>query len=95
MDLDSPLADTIARYADFFALFGDFRGYVNFFLLDDLADDDGTVKFYMPFDEFRLPSAPRDVDTYLEYRRRSLDFVAARNERISRFADGQLAEVTQ
>ncbi len=27
----SPLSGTLSRYADFFALFGDFRGYVSFF----------------------------------------------------------------
>ncbi len=53
MDQDSPLAPTLSRYADFFALFGDFRGYVSFFLLDDLVTDDGSVKFFMPFDDFR------------------------------------------
>jgi hypothetical protein len=34
----SPLSDTLARYPDFFALFGDFAGYVNFFHLQDLVD---------------------------------------------------------
>ena len=32
LDEPSPLSDTLARYADFFALFGDFDGYVDFFL---------------------------------------------------------------
>jgi hypothetical protein len=33
VDDPSPLSDTLARYEDFFGLFGDFRGYVDFFLL--------------------------------------------------------------
>jgi hypothetical protein len=81
-DLRSPLAVTLSRYADFFALFGDFHGYVSFFLLDDLLTDDLGVKFFMPFDDFRLPSVPEDVGTYKEYRRRSIDFIEARNHRI-------------
>src|SRR4051812_31497882 len=36
----SPLDATLARYTDFFALFGDFRGYVDFFLLQDLVTVD-------------------------------------------------------
>jgi hypothetical protein len=36
----------------------------------------------MPFDDFRPPAVPGDVATYLEYRRRSIDFIAARNSRI-------------
>jgi hypothetical protein len=79
----SPLEDTFARYAGFFALFGDFRGYVDFFLLQDLVTDDDTVRFLMPFDEFRPPAVPKDIDTYKAYRRCSIDFVEARNRRIS------------
>nr|WP_235835703.1 MULTISPECIES: hypothetical protein [Arthrobacter] len=37
----NPLADALRRYADFFALFEDFPGYVKFFMLDDLVEDDG------------------------------------------------------
>ena len=59
LDQESPLAATLSRYADFFALFGDFRGYVSFFLLDDLVTEDLSVKFFMPFDDFRPPSVPR------------------------------------
>ena len=82
LDQESPLAATLSRYADFFALFGDFRGYVSFFLLDDLVTADADVKFFMPFDDFRPPSVPKDFVTYKEYRRRSIDFIEARNHRI-------------
>jgi hypothetical protein len=79
----SPLAPTLSRYADFFALFGDFRGYVSFFLLDDLVTEDLGVKFFMAFDDFRPPSVPKDVSTYKEYRRHSIEFIEARNRRIN------------
>jgi hypothetical protein len=82
LNKESPLASTLSRYADFFALFGDFRSYVSFFLLDDLVTNDFGVKFFMPFDDFRPPSVPKDVRTYEEYRRRSIDFIEARNHRI-------------
>jgi len=81
-DVWSPLADTLSRYANFFALFGDFRGYVNFFLLDDLVTNDFSVKLFMPFDDFRSSPLPEDVGTYKEYRRRSIAFTQARNHRI-------------
>lgn len=81
-DKESPLGPTLSRYADFFALFGDFRGYVSFFLLDDLVTDDLDVRFFMPFDDFRPPPVPKDVGTYREYRRRSIEFIEARNHRI-------------
>ena len=75
----------LLRYADFFALFADFRGYVSFFLLDDLVTNDGIVKLFTPFDEFGPPVIPNDVDTYVEYRRRSIEFIEARNHRIEQW----------
>lgn len=80
----SPLGDTLQRYGEFFALFSDFRGYVDFFLLQDLVTDDYTeIKFFMPFDDFKTSSVPKHIDTYLEYRRLSIEFIKARNLRIA------------
>lgn len=82
----SPLSATLQRYSTFFALFGDFRGYVEFFLLQDLVTANGeAVRFFMPFDDFRTASVPGDVDTYREFRYRSIAFTRARNERIARY----------
>jgi hypothetical protein len=84
---DSPLAPALARYAGFFALFGDFRGYVDFFLLQDLVSSDyEAVRFFMPFNAFSPPAIPRDMDTYLEFRRLSIEFTKARNRRIDQLA---------
>ena len=81
-DSESPLSTTLSRYSGFLALFDDFRGYVSFFLLDDLVNDDLSVKFFMPFDDFDPPYVPNDVGAYEEYRRRSIEFIEARNNRI-------------
>ncbi len=79
----SPLGEVLARYGDFFALFEDFPGYLDFFLLQDLATTDhSAVRFFMSFDDFTSPSVPRDVETYIEYRRQSIEFIEARNRRI-------------
>jgi hypothetical protein len=81
--LKSPLDDTLSRYSTFFSLFGDFNGYVDFFLLQDLVTEDySAVRFFMAFDDFNTTSVPRDRDEYQEYRRRSIAFVEARNRRI-------------
>ena len=82
LDEASPLASTLSRYADFFALFGDFRGYVSFFLVEDLVTDDSKVNFFMPFDDFQPAPVPKDIITYKEYRRRSIEFIEARSHRI-------------
>jgi hypothetical protein len=64
----SPLGETLARYRDFFVLFEDFRGYVEFFMLQDLVTEDcSAVKFFIPFHDFTYSSVRRDGDTYREY----------------------------
>jgi|SRR6185503_16984375 len=79
--------DAGGRYRDFFRLFENFSGYVDFFLLQDLVTDDCSgVRVVPPFDEFKNSSVPRDVDTYREYRRQTIEFVEARNHRIERQA---------
>jgi hypothetical protein len=60
---------------------------VDFFLLQDVVTDDGSaVTFFMPFDDFKTPSTPKDGDTYREYRRRSIGFIETRTRRIERHA---------
>ena len=45
----SPLSDVLERYRAFFDLFGDFQGYVTFFLLDDLTTAGGAaLDFFLP-----------------------------------------------
>lgn len=84
-DESSPLEPTLARYADFFALFRDFRGYTDFFFLQDLVRTDGGVRFYLPFGGFDLEPLPRDVDTYVTYCRRMNLFFRARARRIRQY----------
>jgi hypothetical protein len=87
-DEDSPLRPTLARYGDFFRLFGDFRGYVVFFLLQDLVTEDfSAVRFFAPFKEFQSWPVPEDRAAYLAYRERAVGFLQARNRRISASAD--------
>ena len=86
---ESPLAETLSRYSEFFALFGDFAGYVDFFLLQDLVtQDQSTVNFFMPFDNFSTPSVPQDREAYTKYRRFSIEFIEARNRRIDGLLTG-------
>ena len=79
---DNPLARTLHAYSRFFDLFRDFAGYAEFFLLQDLVDNNGGVRFLMPFDGFYPRPVPRTVDDYLEYARRSMEWIEARNRRI-------------
>jgi len=81
---DSPLRATLARYADYFRLFGDFQGYVEFFLLQDLVTDDcSAVEFFSPFDDFNSSPVPDTMASYMNYRELAVGFIEARNQRIS------------
>ena len=76
--------DDSGRYADFFGLFRDFKGYTKFFLLDDLVNDDGSVRFFLPFADFGTTSPfPGDLDEYRAYREAAMAFIAARAERMA------------
>ena len=80
----NPLSETLARYADFFGLFGDFAEYVDFFLLQDLVDEEtSAVKFFTPFEDFTASPLPRPLNAYLAYRERAMEFIGARNHRIA------------
>ncbi|OYU39345.1 MAG: hypothetical protein CFE33_08070 [Pseudorhodobacter sp. PARRP1] len=88
---ESPLSAILGRYADFFALFTNFQGYVDFFLLQDLASEDySSIKFLLPFYSFDCSPLPSNVADYLLYRDRMTTFVEARNQRINQQAE-QLA----
>jgi len=79
---ESPLYTTLLRYKDFFDLFDDFMGYVHFFLLDDLIDENKNIKFYLPFDGFKTRPIFSSVDQYLTYKNGVMNFIKSRNKRI-------------
>ena len=82
----SPLYDTFLRYNDFFDLFGNFKGYIDFFLLNDLVDENETIKFYLPFDNFKTRPTFADIEEYLIYKKGVMEFIKARNIRIEKYA---------
>lgn len=86
--MESPLADRLEHYGDFFALFGDFDTYVRFFLLDDLLTSDRQgVRSLMTGEvviDFPVPAYAMTPLEYATYRRSSIEFVQARNDRIRR-----------
>ena len=83
LEQSSPLSETLDRYFSFFNLFRDFRGYVDFFLLQDLVDENYlTINFWHPFDSFDSPPLPKDVTEYHVYKENVIEFVNARNQRV-------------
>jgi len=81
----SPLYDALLRYKYFFDLFDDFIGYVDFFLLGDLIDENQEIKFYLPFDDFKTYPKFSDKDDYLLYKKGITNFIRQRNKRIEKY----------
>jgi hypothetical protein len=88
----NPLIDTFIRYKDFFDLFENFKGYIDFFLLNDLVDENENVKFYLPFDNFKTRPTFKHIEEYMTYKKRVMNFINARNKRIDTYAYQKMTE---
>ena len=84
---ENPLADVFDRYGDFFEWFGDFQGYVDFFLLQDFVDDEYQVKILTDFDDFQSSPLPKTVERYTAYLQGLTEVLTLRAERIERYVN--------
>ena len=88
---NSPLFECFKRYSDFFDLFVDFKGYVDFFLFQDLVSEDYSEIIYLhPFTDFSVNSYPKTLEEYLNYKNNTISFVGKRNNRIKKWCDENL-----
>ena len=82
----SPLYDTFVNEKDFFDLFVDFQGYVDFFFLQDCVSPDyQSVNFWLGDGEFTDYPLPENVGDYLQWIEKNLEFVQNRNQRIQAY----------
>ena len=82
----SPLYETILADKEFFELFVDFKGYVDFFFLQDCTNEDySKVKIWCGDTEFTESGLPTTVDEYFKFIDKEMDFLAKRNKRISEY----------
>ncbi len=80
---ESPLNEVFIRYENFFNLFQDFKGYIEFFLYQDLVEKDcSKIKFWHDFDNFNTPPLPGNKEEYLSYKEKVIEFMHGRNQRI-------------
>ncbi len=84
----SPLSEVLEIDRTFFSLFNDFKGYIDFFFLQDcVVEDYSKVILWtdiMPFVDDPLPNT---VDTYLQFIDNEILFVNKRNRRIQDFIE--------
>ena len=81
---DSPLRQTLETDKPFFDLFVDFKGYVDFFFLQDCVSEDySSVHFRLGDGSFSSYPLPLTVPEYLDWIQKELEFVKKRNARIA------------
>ena len=78
----SPLDKSISECKEFFEWFGDFKGYVDFFLLQDCVDSSYNVKFWLNTPLFESNPIPQDLESYIAWVDTQLDFAEKRDRRI-------------
>ena len=82
----SPLYTVLHKNKSFFDLFIDFRGYVDYFFLQDCVSEDyDSVVFWIGSGEFEKYPFPKTVSEYLDWITKELEFVNKRNNRIREY----------
>lgn len=81
----TPLDKAFERDREFFRLFVDFKGYVDFFFLQDCVDEDYNVKFWLNTPRFVSMPMPKTLDEYHQWIDSQLDFVKNRGKRIEKY----------
>ena len=77
----SPLEATLHKDKAFFDLFVDFKGYVDFFFLQDCVDE----KLWLDTPLFENNPISKNVEDYCSWINSQLDFVKRRTERITNY----------
>lgn len=80
--IESPLTKVMERDRKYYDLFIDFKGYVDFFFLQDCVDENYNVKFWLDTPLFETNPIPKTVEEYLGWINSMLEFVEKRNHRI-------------
>ena len=93
--LEHPLEETFTSPINkfFFSLFIDFKGYVDFFLLQDLADSQyDKVSFFTQLEKpFIKSPIPETAAEYREYKTNTFEFVRRRNQRIREWSENAIS----
>lgn len=90
---ESPISWCLEQDRGFFDLFVDFKGYVDFFFLQDCVSKDySEVRMWLDTELFVKDPFPRDVPEYMKWIQGNLDFVERRNKRIEDECDIAIGE---
>ena len=81
----TPLDKVFETDREFFGLFVDFKGYVDFFLLQDCVDENYKVKFALDTPRFISMPMPKNMEEYYKWIESQIDFVTKRGRRIEEY----------
>lgn len=85
----SPLYEVLLSEKEFFNLFIDFRGYIDFFFLQDCVSPDyKSIIFWGGDKTFSKNPLPKTPQEYLTWISKELEFVSKRNTRIQSYING-------
>ena len=85
---NSPLHDVLVKNKEFFDLFVDFKGYVDFFFLQDCVSEDyQSVIFWLDHELFEPNPLPSSPEEYLLWIEKQLEFTEKRNQRIKEYLE--------
>lgn len=82
----TPLDTALMKDREFFNLFVDFKGYVDFFLLQDCVDKDYNVQIALATSPFASMPMPKTLDEYYMWIDSQVDFVEKRGKRMEEYA---------
>ncbi len=85
---ENPLYSYLEKDASFFDLFVDFKGYVDFFFLQDCVSDDyQTVDIWEGKGDFSKSGLPDTAEDYLNFIKNEQEFLRKRNQRIADYCN--------
>ena len=81
---ESPLSGVTQRDKEFYDLFVDFKGYVDFFFLQDCVSEDySSVDVWCGKNDFSKAGLPETVEEYFLFMEKQMEFLEKRNIHIS------------
>ena len=86
----SPLDAVMQSDKVFFDAFVDFKGYVDFFLLQDCVDENYRVKLWLDTPLFENNPIPKTAEEYCQWINAQLDFVKLRAKRITDYCNTKI-----
>jgi len=86
INADNPLEETLNRFSNYFEMFVDFKGFCEFFFLQDLTlDNYSKIKYF--FGDFEINPYPKTEDKYRAYMNNAIIFINNRNKRIQEYVN--------